>query len=273
MDVIDVPASNITVIDMEESRKSNISSALAKGVVFIAQQITIENRAEILSTYCKKGDFLLDLAWEIDTMQQLEWCRENGVLYLNTSLEVWNPVGSSFDNPDPRERTLYSRHQELREMVASWPKNPDNPDVTALYEHGANPGIVSYLVLQALSDLTNKLLEDPQIDSNRKIQLKQALDSENYAKLCQLTGTKVIHISERDTQISSDPKKPGEFCNTWSIEGYYEEGLQPVEMCWGTHEKYLPKGTYKYQIPTDKPKVFNYNKDGTGHSICLSQPG
>eukprot|EP01041_Mallomonas_annulata_P003757 gene3757-7459_t len=274
LDLVDVDPTKITVLDMDGSKIDNIKSSLGKGVKFLEIKITEDNRAKILETYCSKGDFLLDLAWEIDTMQQLEWCREHGVLYLNTSLEVWNPVGSSFENPHPRDRTLYSRHEELRQMVASWPKNPDNPDVTGMYEHGANPGIVSYLAKRALEDLTKQLLSDPAVDESRKAALKHSLEADDFAKLCMLTGTKVIHISERDTQVSCNPKKPGEFLNTWSIEGYYEEGLQPVEVCWGTHERHLPRGYYKHPAPTNKPPVFHMSKDdNTGHCICLSQPG
>ena len=55
-----------------------------------------------------------------------------------------------------------------------------------------------------------------------------------------LTGTKVIHIAERDTQITDVPKQVDEFVNTWSVDGFYEEGIAPAEIGWGTHEKRLP---------------------------------
>ena len=53
-------------------------------------------------------------------------------------------------------------------------------------------------------------------------------------------GVKVIHCSERDTQITDQPKQVDEFVNTWSIEGFREEGTTTAEMGWGTHEKQLP---------------------------------
>ena len=53
-------------------------------------------------------------------------------------------------------------------------------------------------------------------------------------------GVKVIHCSERDTQITDQPKQVDEFVNTWSIEGLREEGITTAEMGWGTHEKQLP---------------------------------
>ena len=50
-------------------------------------------------------------------------------------------------------------------------------------------------------------------------------------------GVKVIHCSERDTQITDQPKQVDEFVNTWCIEGLREEGITTAEMGWGTHEK------------------------------------
>jgi len=64
-------------------------------------------------------------------------------------------------------------------------------------------------------------------------------------------GIKVIHCSERDTQISDKPKEVDEFVGTWSIEGLREEGTAPAEMGWGTHEKTLPKLAFR---PKKGPK-------------------
>jgi homospermidine synthase len=46
-------------------------------------------------------------------------------------------------------------------------------------------------------------------------------------------NVKSIHIAEKDTQESRVIKKDDEFVNTWSIEGYAEEGKQPAELGWG----------------------------------------
>ena len=56
----------------------------------------------------------------------------------------------------------------------------------------------------------------------------------------QQAGVKGIHIAERDTQRARDPKPRGKFVNTWSVEGFVAEGLQPSELGWGTHEKAMP---------------------------------
>jgi homospermidine synthase len=66
------------------------------------------------------------------------------------------------------------------------------------------------------------------------------LKEENWAILCQTLGVKVIHISEKDSQITNLPKRPNEFVNTWSCCGMYDENIIPAEIALGTHEKKIP---------------------------------
>ena len=188
-------------------------------------------RSSFLSKYLSAGDFLLDLAWNIDANTILTWAHDHDVLYPNTSIEEWDPY-SGGNSKHPLERTLYVRHMRMREMKAKW----DKPGATAIVEHGANPGLVSHLVKKALVDIANKTIEDGIATD----QVKSALAAEDYAKLAQALTVKVIHIAERDTQVSDKPKLLNEFVNTWSVEGLYEEGVAPAELGWGTHEKKLP---------------------------------
>jgi homospermidine synthase len=71
---------------------------------------------------------------------------------------------------------------------------------------------------------------------------------------------KVIHIAERDTQTAAFAKQPGEFVNTWSIDGFAGEGCQPAELGWGTHEKTLPADARHHDF-------------GSGAAIYLMRPG
>ena len=50
------------------------------------------------------------------------------------------------------------------------------------------------------------------------------------------------------------------FWNTWSVEGFVSEGLQPAELGWGTHEEWKPKNARKH-------------KKGCKAAIYLEQPG
>src|SRR5690349_23937510 len=99
---------------------------------------------------------IIDLAWNIDTCEVLEWCRRSGVRYVNASLEVWDPY-AGIGTEAPRDRTLYARQMQLREMIAAW---GDNDGPTAVLDHGANPGLVSHFTKQALLDMATKCLAE-----------------------------------------------------------------------------------------------------------------
>ncbi len=235
----------------QRDNRARVKSALDKGATYIQDQITRDNLDSQLSKYLKAGDFLLDLAWNIDANTILQWCYDHGVLYLNTSIEEWDPyVGGA--NRHPLERTLYYRHMRMREMRSTWTKK----GATAIVEHGANPGLVSHLVKKALVDIATKGLQDKKVSSD----VESALTEERYNDLAHLLNVKVIHISERDTQVTNRPKQWGEFVNTWSVEGFYEEGIAPAELGWGTHEKTLPVNAYEH--PT-----------GPKNQIAIAQPG
>lgn len=244
----------ISVIDFVDNRH-RISDAIEVGVQYFLKRITEENLAQTLASHLKTGDLLIDLAWNIDGVDIISWCQEQGVLYLNTSIEEWDPYTDD-DLRHPTTRTLYHRHEKLRAYSAK-NKRPHSP--TAIIEHGANPGLVSHFVKVALKDLSLAILRQSK-KSIMTTQLEAALAEENFPKLAYLTDTKVIHISERDTQIVNQPKLPNEFVNTWSVEGLYEEGIAPAEMGWGTHEKTLPPNAF----------VFDY---GPQNQICLGQMG
>ena len=105
------------------------------------------------------------------------------------------------------------------------------------------------------------MLRDGLVASTAATTLEAALATGEHARLAMLTGTKVIHIAERDTQISDRPKEVDEFVNTWSVEGFYEEGIAPAEIGWGTHEKRLPRNAHVH------------TGEGPRNQICLAQPG
>jgi homospermidine synthase len=86
----------------------------------------------------------------------------------------------------------------------------------------------------------------------------RAANSWNH--LARALDVQVIHISERDTQISTQPKQENEFVNTWSVEGFFEEGIAPAEMGWGTHERTLP------------PAAYGHDR-GPQNQICTAHPG
>jgi len=250
-----IEPANVTVVDMVDNR-ARIAGSLALGVRYEQDRLTPENLDSFLTARVADGDLLLDLAWNIDNPTILQWCRDHGVRYLNTSVELWDPYDRLVDTP-PLDRTLYVRHMQLRRMISGW---PDNKGATAVLEHGANPGLVSHWVKQALREIAARMLTDGLAGANQAA-LEAALADGDHARLAMLTGTKVVQVAERDTQITHLPKRPGEFVNTWSVDGFYEEGVAPAEMGWGTHERRLPRN------------AFVHAGEGPCNQICLAQPG
>jgi len=251
---LQTPAKNITVMDFED-RKAALAPWLKRGVQFAHQRVTRENLGALLGEHLGAGDVLIDLAWNIDAGEILQWCHDHGVLYINTSVELWDPYTNSLNAP-PQKMTLYWRHMKLRRMIAKWAQ----PGPTAVLEHGANPGLISNFTKQGLIDIGRRALQDKKLTGQAAEAVQQLIADQKFNLLAQKLGVKVIHCSERDTQITNRPKEVDEFTNTWSVEGFREEGTTTAEMGWGTHEKQLP------------PLAFEH-KEGPRNQICLAQMG
>ena len=89
---------------------------------------------------------------------------------------------------------------------------------------------------------------------------QRAQDPRGLGPAVQRLGVKGIHIAERDTQRARSPKPRDVFVNTWSVEGFVSEGLQPAELGFGTHEKAMPPNGHRHDFGCDA-------------AIYLAQPG
>ncbi|HLZ53964.1 MAG TPA: saccharopine dehydrogenase NADP-binding domain-containing protein, partial [Verrucomicrobiae bacterium] len=248
------PAQNVTVMDFED-RRGVLAPWLKRGVKFARKRVTRENMGELLGKYLSAGDVLIDLAWNIDCCEILQWCHERGVLYVNTSVELWDPYENSQGAP-PQKMTLYWRHMNLRRMISQW----SQPGPTAVVEHGANPGLISHFTKQGLIDIGKRAIKDRKITGSTAEEVQQLIAGGKFNRLAMKLGVKVVHCSERDTQITDEPKAVDEFANTWSVEGFREEGTTTAEMGWGTHEKELPELAHEHA-------------DGPRNQICLARMG
>jgi homospermidine synthase len=248
-----IPPQSVTILDFEVNEAA-LRPWTEQGVRFVNDRITPENLDARLSQHLSAGDLLIDLAWNIDCCEIVQWCHDHGVLYINTSVELWDPYGSATAHPS--SRTLYWRHMNLRRMVAKW----QSPGPTAVLEHGANPGLISHFTKQALLDIAERALAEGKLPAERAEKVAQHARSRAFNHLAHQLGVKVIHCSERDTQITNQPKQVNEFVNTWSVEGFREEGTTTAEMGWGTHEKELPPFAFEHE-------------EGPRSQICLARMG
>jgi homospermidine synthase len=239
---VNIPLEKITIIDFKE-KSQDLKAWTSQGLRFFKKKVTPKNLDQILSEFLCPGGLLIDLAWNIDCCAIVQWCHDHDVLYVNTSVEAWDPAAEKF-TASPYQKSLYYRQMKLRELTKDW-KNTS----TCVVDHGANPGLISHFAKHGLVDIAERMIYDG-IATDPEW-MKQLILKEDFAGLAMATGIKVIHCSERDTQISRSPKKVDEFVGTWCIEGLLEEGTAPAEIGWGTHEKELPEQAH---VPPAGPK-------------------
>ena len=238
---IGIKPERITVVTAENA---GAQEAQEFGVKFIREPLVRENYRRILEPLLGRGDFLLNVSVDVSSLALIKYCWEKGAMYLDTCIEPW--AGGYTDPGTPvAKRTNYALREEALALRATNPRGP-----TAVVTHGANPGLVSHFVKQALLQLA----------SDAQLEAAEPSTREEWAQLARRIGVKVVHVAERDTQVSSIPKEPNQFINTWSVDGFVSEGQQPAELGWGTHEKNFPRDGKRHDF-------------GGGAAIYLTQPG
>ena len=241
---IDIAPERVTVVSRSED-KTGI--ARKYGVRFLAQPLNEGNFETVLEPLLKEGDFLLNLSVDVASLALIRFCRQRGVLYLDTCIEPW--PGRYDDPASPvSQRSNYS----LREEVLAY-RLDKRSGPTAVVTHGANPGLASIFVKQALQNIAR--------DNDHAFDPPQSY--EEWAALAKELEIKVIHIAERDTQIADRRKQRDEFVNTWSVAGFLSEGLQPAELGWGTHERHFPADGARHGFGSDAAIYLNRPGIGT----------
>jgi homospermidine synthase len=236
---IAVARDRMVIIDPDDTGRGIAEFA---GIEFMNLALQPENLRAVLSPLLQAGGFLVNLSVGVSSVALIELCREHGALYLDTCIE---PPPGGYTDPG---RSLSQRsNYAMREAALALRRAPADP--TAVIAHGANPGMVSHLVKRALLHLAGAL-GHPAAPTTRT----------DWGALARDLGVKGIHIAERDTQRAAVPKRPDEFVNTWSIDGFLSEGLQPSELGWGTHERHVPPEAAQHAF-------------GCGAAIYLTRPG
>ncbi len=238
---IGIAPERITIVTAEDRGSEE---AAKYGIKFVKERLTRENFRRVLTALIGRGDFLINVSVEVSSVALIKLCWEKGAMYLDTCLEPW-PGGYTDPTVPAAKRTNYALREEALALRTGNPRAP-----TAVLTHGANPGLVSHFVKQALLNIA----ADTQVDAG-----KPASRAE-WGALARKLGIRVIHIAERDTQVPSKPKQMGEFVNTWSVDGFVSEGCQPAEMGWGSHERNFPRDGKRHDA-------------GCLAAIYLMQPG
>src|SRR5437764_3207274 len=240
----DCDRKRITVIDPDDS---NANLAEEAGLAFIKEAVTRRNYKSLLTPLLTAGPgpaFIVNLSVDVSSLDIPKLAQAVGALYIDTVIEPW--PGFYFNSRLGNEtRTNYALREEMLVLKARYPGGH-----TSISCCGANPGMVSWLVKQALLNVASDI----------HLKVSEPRSRAEWGKLMKRLGVKGIHIAERDTQRAKHPKPLDTFVNTWSVDGFISEGLQPAELGWGTHEKRLPPDGNKH-------------KTGCGAAIYLTRPG
>ncbi len=238
---IDIAPSQIVIVTADDCGRAE---AEALGIRYCEEPLTKQNYTTILEPVLGGGDFLLNLSVDVSSLALMAFCRERGALYLDTCNEPW-PGRYTDKSLPPSLRSNYALREEALALKRKYKDGP-----TAVPTHGANPGLVSHFVKKALLDIAR----------DAKLDVAAPASRTEWAALAARLGISVIHVAERDTQVSAVPKRVGEFVNTWSVDGFVGEGMQPAELGWGSHERHFPADGHRHDF-------------GCGAAIYLGRPG
>ncbi|WP_238551751.1 homospermidine synthase [Candidatus Symbiobacter mobilis] len=216
-----IPTDRVAILSADEDGKD---VARQFGVALEVVRLDRDCYREVLAQRLRPGDFLVNASLNISSVELVAWCQQAGVLYIDACVEPW--AGEHMDAAvTPALRSNYAYREQALALRSQFPSGP-----TAMLMHGANPGLVSHFVKEALSQLA----------AEAGIDVLASMRREDWAQLAMRLGIRAIQVAERDGQVSGRAKLPDEFVNTWSCPGFYEEAIQPAELGWGTHEKCLP---------------------------------
>lgn len=224
---------NIIVIDPRDITTDPILKFMNSKCVHIRTEITNDNLSNILTSYAKKGDIIVDVSYNIYFKPVIEWCSKNDVLYINTSLERWPDHNEHIlgNHKSIYERTLHNLHEIAKEEI------PQSKGTTVILEHGMNPGLITHFVKAGLKKVVKQVLVEADRNTIKLPELLTAYYDDDFAKMAMICGLETVHCSERDTQIPKNEKKIGEFMNTWGPYSFYAEGIDPVQVGKGMRDE------------------------------------
>ena len=205
---------------------------------FIKAALTKQNYRDVLTPLLKAGPgrgMMVNLSVDTSSVDMMALAKSLDCFYIDTVVEPW-PGLYTDPSISISQRSNYALRESILDLRRRMPGG-----LTAISCCGANPGMVSWMAKQALLNVARDV----------GVAHEEPRSRDDWACLMQRAGVKGIHIAERDTQRARDPKPRGKFVNTWSVEGFVAEGLQPSELGWGTHEKTMPPGSARHEFGCD----------------------
>lgn len=175
--------------------------------------ITPDNYRSLIDQY--QPDLFIDCTVGVHSISLIDYCQYLNIPYLNTSLERWADEPDWQPGDDLGINILVSDHVALRRNKLF------GPQPTMVMECGMNPGMISHFAKYGIVRLARD----------------KGITGKSYGELAMKLGIRVIQCSEVDTQRVNLKFDKDTFVNTWSAKGFIEEGLEPAQIGWGSHEE------------------------------------
>ncbi|MGH6990993.1 MAG: saccharopine dehydrogenase NADP-binding domain-containing protein, partial [Stellaceae bacterium] len=141
---IEMAPSQVTIVTAEDRGGDEARSL---GVRLVVAPLTRANYRAVLEPLLGPGDVLVNVSVDVSSVALIELCISKNVLYLDTCIEPWPGFYTDPAVP-PSLRSNYALRESALKVRES---HRDAP--TAVITHGANPGLVSHFVKQALIDV------------------------------------------------------------------------------------------------------------------------
>src|SRR5919204_5759499 len=148
---------------------------------FIHKAVTKENYRELLTPLLTTGPgrgMVVNLSVDTSSVELMAFAKDLDAFYIDTVVEPWPGLYTN-RNLSISERSNYALRESLLELRRRRPGG-----VTAVSCCGANPGMVSWFVKQALTDLSRDLGHGDAVPASRA----------EWAALMRDLGVKGVHI-------------------------------------------------------------------------------
>ena len=234
-----------TVIDPNDADRKLLDE---RGVKFVHLGLTKDNYRDVLRKYLKAGEGRRLLRQPVGRHLLARYHARRARTRRALRRHRGRAVARLLLRQEPRQRGAHQL-RAARDGARGAAQEPRRPDGGVLLRRQSRHGVV---VRQA---------GPAQPRRRPRRQGARAEDPRGLGASSRRTlGVKGVHIAERDTQRAKNPKPRNVFVNTWSVEGFLSEGMQPAELGWGTHEKWAPANA-------------GFHATGCGAAIYLDQPG
>ena len=164
-------------------------------LTFIHAAITKDNYRDVLTPLLTAGPgrgMIVNLSVDTSSVELMAFAKDIDAFYVDTVVEPW-PGLYTDRNRSISQRSNYALRESLLDLRRRRPGG-----ITAVSCCGANPGMVSWFVKQALLDVAGEI----------GLKFDEPKTRDDWARLMHRAGVKGIHIAERGYQRARATRKP-----------------------------------------------------------------